>query len=97
MPEDKPLQKSKRTISEKSTKHELWNAYDELLAQTAKEPVTVDLKQKEFSVPDAFKQLSDLKLKISQQLDSTGEQLLQDLNNLMETRNLIIKEKRNLV
>lgn len=84
-------------VSTRSTKQELWEAYNQLLAETEKEPVKFVLDEKEITSPGALKNLSDLKLKIGQQLDLAGEDLLKDLNGLYETRSTIIQEKRRLI
>lgn len=92
------LQKeTRKQISEKSTKQDLWQAYNELIQKVSEEPVKIQLEQKETAPSDSLRNLAELKLKISQQLDQTGEELLKNLNVLDETKNIMTKEKRRII
>lgn len=84
-------------VTARSTKQELWEAYNQLLAKIEKEPVEFETAKKEIVSPDALRNLAELKLKIGQELDKAGEILLGDLNELHETRNNITNIKRRLI
>jgi len=95
MPESKKTVDSK--VSEKSTKQAMWNAYNELLQKIDWESLESHPKQKEIETQNTLKSLSELKSKISQNLDKIGEELLKDLNDLQEFKNNISKEKQQMI
>jgi len=92
-----PTQKGSAKVSEKNTKQEIWEAYHQLLAEIQGEPVTFKLEQKEPAVPDALRSLAELKLRISQELDKVGEELLKSLNSLQDLRVSLAKDRQSMV
>jgi len=67
------------------------------LAEIQGEPVTFKLEQKEPAVPDALRSLAELKLRISQELDKVGEELLKSLNSLQDLRVSLAKDRQSMV
>ena len=92
-----PQKEISKKITEKNTKQELWQAYNELFQQISKEPLKIQLEKNEIVPSDSLKNLAELKLKISQQLDIAGVELLKTLNSIFDTKNTIDREKRHLI
>lgn len=88
-----PAQKEKK-VSEKSTKLELWEAYNEVAAQISNEEMTV---QSDDSVNDVIKKLSETKININSQFDELTKSLLGDLGELYKTSEQIRQNKEELV
>ena len=88
-----PTQKEKK-VSEKSTKLELWTAYNEVVAQISDEKMTV---QSDDSVNDVIKKLSETKINLSSQFDEITKSLLGDLGELYKTSEQIRQNKEDLV
>lgn len=95
MPEGKKVVSSK--VSERSTKQEMWEAYNKLLEKVEREPIEFHSKQKEIDVHETLKSLSELKLKISRDLDKIGEEFLKDLNDMQDYKNSISKNKQLMI
>lgn len=97
MEEEKPLDetrgKSSKKVSEKSTKQELWQAYNQLILELTK---AAPGQEEKLVLTDVFKNLGELKIAIGQQLDAAGEVLLKDLSSFNEARNTIAQEKRKM-
>ena len=88
-----PTQKEKK-VSEKSTKLELWEAYNEAIAQISGEEIAV---QSDDSVNDAIKKLSETKININGQFDQITKTLLSDLSDLYKTSEQIRQNKEDLI
>ena len=88
-----PTQKEKK-VSEKSTKLELWTAYNEVFAQISGEEIAV---QSDDSVNDAIKKLSETKININGQFDQITKTLLSDLSDLYKTSEQIRQNKEDLI
>jgi len=88
-----PTQKEKK-VSEKSTKLELWTAYNEVVAQISGEEIAV---QSDDSVNDAIKKLSETKININGQFDQITKTLLSDLSDLYKTSEQIRQNKEDLI
>jgi len=88
-----PTQKEKK-VSEKSTKLELWEAYNEAIAQISGEEIAV---QSDDSVNDAIKKLSETKMNINGQFDQITKTLLSDLSDLYKTSEQIRQNKEDLI
>ncbi|HEY6736792.1 MAG TPA: hypothetical protein VI322_03690 [Candidatus Saccharimonadia bacterium] len=85
-------------VSEKSTKTELWSAYNELLRQLegrAAEPASP--KTQATLSSDPTRSLAELKLKIGQQLDALAQEITNDLGNLQNIRRQIQVERSQLL
>lgn len=83
-----------KQLSEKSTKIELWTAYNEAVAQISGEETTI---QSDDSVNDAIKKLSETKININSQFDEISKSLLGDLGELYKTSEQIRQNKEDLV
>jgi len=88
-----PTQKEKN-VSEKSTKLELWTAYNEAVALISDEKM--DLKS-DGSVNDVIKNLSETKININSQFDQLTKSLLGDLGELYKTSEQIRQNKEDMV
>jgi hypothetical protein len=102
MPADKSTtppspQNTDPKISEKSTKSELWAAYNQLLAQLEGRPVEPSPELQAALANDPSRSLAELKLKLSQQLDAISEDVLSDLASLANARRAIQLERRRLL
>jgi hypothetical protein len=72
-----PAQKEKK-VSEKSTKQELWAAYNEAVDQVFGEEMDI---QSDDSVNDVIKKLSETKIHINSQFDELTKSLLTPFRN----------------
>ncbi len=83
-----------KKISEKSTKQELWSAYNELVAQTGAEEIVI---KEDSSVNDVIKQLSETKININNQFDALTKSLMSDLALLYKTAEQIRQNKEAMI
>ncbi|MCX6810621.1 MAG: hypothetical protein NTY30_02720 [Candidatus Berkelbacteria bacterium] len=88
-----PVQKEKK-VSEKSTKQELWTAYNEAVGQVSNEDMAI---QSDDSVNDVIKKLSETKIHINSQFDELTKSLLGDLGELYKTSEQIRQNKEGLI
>lgn len=85
-------------VSEKSTKPELWAAYNELLRQLEGRPAEpVNPEVQAALAGDPARSLAELKLKVGQQLDALGADVQGDLESLQDLRRQIQLERRRLL
>jgi hypothetical protein len=85
-------------VSEKSTKPELWAAYNELLGQLEGRPAASASPEVQAALAkDPTRSLAELKLKMSQQLDALGADAQDDLDSLQDVRRQIQLERRRLL
>src|SRR5438552_4017434 len=85
-------------VSEKSTKPELWAAYNELLEQLegrASSPASAEVQAA--LANDPTRSLAELKLKVSQQLDGLSATMQDDFDELQSLRRQIQLERRRLL
>lgn len=85
-----------KKISERSTKQEIWEAYNNLTAEIEEQPVLPMNEQKPM-VSEALHTLSDLKIKISQDLDKISGNVTKEIDNFSEIQTKIIKDKRAML
>lgn len=83
-----------KQISEKSTKIELWTAYNEAIAQISGEDMAI---QSDDSVNDVIKKLSETKIHINSKFDELTKSLLGDLGELYKTSEQIRQNKEDLI
>lgn len=81
-------------VSEKSTKVELWQAYNEAVAGISGEDAPV-IDDKLIS--SATKNLSEVKIKISSELDDLQRKLSSDFNDLGDISDRIRKDKKSML
>jgi len=86
--------KAESKVSEKSTKQELWSAYNEVVARVSGE-VSEAIADKTVNV--AMKNLSEAKLRINTELDELLRKLLTDFNDLENVQEQIAKSKKALL
>lgn len=84
-------------VSEKSTKSELWTAYNQLVAQLEGRAAEPSPELQAALAHDPSRSLAELKLKLSQQLDALGEEVQADIANLADVRRAIKFERRQLL
>lgn len=82
-------------ISERSTKKEIWDAYNQLAVEIKGAPI--EAEQKDSLIPDAVKNLANLKLRIGEDLDKIGSELVKDIDNLQEARTVLNREKQRMI
>jgi hypothetical protein len=102
MPTDKTTSSSKpqgidAKVSEKSTKPELWAAYNQLVAQLEGRSTEPSPELQTALAHDPSRSLVELKLKVSQQLDALGEEVQADIASLADARRAIKFERRRLL
>lgn len=83
-----------KQISEKSTKIELWEAYNQAVTQISGEEATI---QSDDSVNDVIKKLSETKIHINSQFDELTKSLLGDLGELYKASEQIRQNKEGLI
>lgn len=83
-----------KKISEKSTKQELWNAYNEVVVQVSGEEI---ITNDDDSVNDMIKKLSETKININSEFDALTKSLLGDLGELYKTSEKIRQNKENII
>jgi len=88
-----PTAKEKK-ISEKSTKQELWGAYNEIVAQIGGEKIEI---AEDDSVNEMIRKLSETKIKINSEFDELTKALLADLSDLYKTSESIRQNKLELL
>jgi len=88
-----PTAKEKK-ISEKSTKQELWTAYNEVVTQIGGEKIEI---VEDDSVNEMISKLSETKIKINSEFDELTKALLSDLSNLYKTSENIRQNKFELL
>jgi len=88
-----PTAKEKK-ISEKSTKQELWSAYNEVVAQIGGEKIEV---AEDDTVNEMIRKLSETKIKINSEFDELTKALLSDLSDLYKTSESIRQNKLELL
>lgn len=94
MPAGKDSVKTK--VSPKSTKGEIWDAYNELIAEVDNEPVNSEV-EKVSILPNTLKEMSGLKLELSQSLDKISNDLMSSLNDLSELKQDISHRKKEMI
>ena len=102
MPTDKSVSSpsphnSDPKVSEKSTKSELWTAYNHLVAQLEGRSAEPSPELQTALAHDPSRSLVELKLKVSQQLDALGEEVQADIAGLADARRAIKFERRRLL
>lgn len=85
-----------RKMTERSTKQELWDAYNNLLLETNQEQIVFPIVE-DTNVSQSLKKLSDLKISFSQSLDKLGEDLLKEIEGIAEFKKSIGKQKQEIV
>ncbi len=85
-----------KKVSEKSTKQELWQAYDELMAGMNTLPIEFSAPKKEEGKENFIKNITDLKLSIGDNLDRIANDLLKSLNAAETFRLNLEKEKAQI-
>lgn len=89
-----PTKKTDGKINEKSTKQELWQAYNEVVsAITTETPIIVEDK----TVNDTVKSLSETKLNINSEFDTLSKKLLADFDELYKVKEQIRKGKDQMI
>lgn len=88
-----PTTKEKK-ISEKSTKQELWSAYNEVVAQISEEKIEI---AEDDTVNEMIRKLSETKIKINSEFDELTKALLSDLSDLYKTSESIRQNKLELL
>ncbi len=83
-----------KKVSEKSTKQELWQAYNEALIKIEGEPVESGLDKTREETNEALRGLAESKFKIGEQLEKVSQEIITELNDLTSLRSQIIKEKK---
>jgi hypothetical protein len=84
-------------VSEKSTKPELWAAYNQLVAQLEGRSTEPSPELQSALAHDPSRSLVELKLKVSQQLDALGEEVQADIASLADARRALKFERRRLL
>lgn len=88
-----PASKEKK-ISERSTKQELWTAYNEVATQIGAEKIEI---AEDDSVNQMIGKLSETKIKINSEFDQLTKALLADLSDLYKTSESIRQNKLELL
>ncbi len=88
-----PTSKEKK-VNEKSTKLELWQAYNEVANKISSDEMVV---RSDDSVNDVIKNLSETKININSQFDQLTKSLLGDLGELYKTSEQIRQNKEDLI
>jgi hypothetical protein len=88
-----PATKNKK-VSERSTKLELWSAYNEAITQISGEEIIVN---NDDSVNEMIKKLSETKININSEFDALTKSLLGDLSELYKTSEKIRQNKEELL
>lgn len=86
-----------KKVTEKSTKQELWDAYNEAALRTEAEPIELSLKETRQTTNEALKSLADSKFKVSEQLEKAAQEITNDLDSLGDLHNQIAKEKKQIL
>ncbi len=82
-----------KKISDKNTKTEIWEAYNNLVGEIEGQPI-LPLSEQKIAVPDALHSLADLKIKIGTDLDKISSGVVKEIDNFGEIQTRISKDKR---
>ena len=86
-----------KKVSEKSTKQEIWQAYNETIGELSTLPIEFTPPKKEDGKENFIKNVTDLKLTISDNLDKIANNLLKSLNDAETFRLSLEKERAQIV
>jgi hypothetical protein len=86
-----------KKVSEKSTKQDLWEAYNGLLSETEQETIVFPVVKSETAVPESLKKMSDLKISFGQTLDKLGLDLQSEIEEAATFKKTIEKRKQEIV
>lgn len=86
-----------KKVSEKSTKQEIWQAYNETIGELSTLPIEFAPPKKEDGKENFIKNVTDLKLTISDNLDKIANNLLKSLNDAEAFRLTLEKERAQIV
>ncbi|MFA6423027.1 MAG: hypothetical protein WCW17_01080 [Patescibacteria group bacterium] len=86
-----------KKVSEKNTKQEIWRAYDELMSGMNTLPIEFSTPKKEEGKENFIKDITDLKLTISDNLDKIANNLLKSLNDAEIFRQNLENEKNQIL
>ena len=85
-------------VSEKSTKQELWFAYNKLLLEVEKDSiVSINTSKEETQASEAVRSLAEVKLKIGTELDKIASDLLQSINLVEEFKSNFPRQKKQII
>lgn len=91
-----PVKKSDK-VTEKSTKVELWEAYNSLLEEATQETLTFSVPKNENKLPDSLKKLSELKISLSQTIDKLSEQMMAGIEEENIFKQEFAKQKQTII
>ncbi|MEI6499161.1 MAG: hypothetical protein WCO23_04305 [bacterium] len=86
-----------KKVSEKSTKQDLWEAYNGLLGEMSQESIVFPATKNENIVPESLKKFSDLKITFGQPLDKLGSDLLSEIEGMASFKKTIEKQKQEII
>ncbi len=87
-------EEKKVKVNVKSTKQELWEAYNEAVSAVKGEKIE---KIDEDPIMQAIRALADSKLKLSSEIDKLSSSLLSDLNDYYSVSETVAKQKKELL
>ena len=89
-----PADKDTKKVTERSTKQELWQAYNETRRLIEKEPVESGINIVRKETKDALRSLVESRYVIGEQFEKVSQEIIKDLDSLRELQSRIIKEKK---